>query len=77
MVLRLLPEPPARKLVFFVRHGESVWNAAQERHDVYSMMKETDHGLSVKGMQQAEALGRRIRRAARAAMGETEGQSDF
>lgn len=46
--------------VFFVRHGQSRWNAAQESFDVLSMYWENDHGLSAAGRAQAEELRQRL-----------------
>lgn len=46
--------------LFFVRHAESRWNEAQAAHDIVAMFKETDHGISENGRQQAEALRGRI-----------------
>lgn len=36
------PSDPAglAKKVFFVRHGESKWNAAKKKHNVFKMVKE-------------------------------------
>ena len=60
----LLPAPPGKKLsVFFVRHGESKWNAAKRGHNVYKMVREHDHPLTEKGYEQALALQHAIRAA--------------
>jgi len=50
----------ASKTVYFVRHGESVWNNAQSKGLLHEMAAELDHPLSAKGAEQAEALRRRI-----------------
>lgn len=48
------------RYVFFVRHAESRWNAAQAAGvtGLYDMFCEGDHGLSEKGRVQAEELNR-------------------
>jgi len=53
-----------RRTVFFVRHGESVWNKAQEQLQLDEMVSTTDHPLSAKGRAQAESLSQRIANAA-------------
>jgi len=52
------------RTVFFVRHGESVWNKAQEQLHLNEMVRTTDHPLSAKGRAQAESLSQRIAKAA-------------
>mmetsp|Transcript_41223 Transcript_41223/g.66999 ORF Transcript_41223/g.66999 Transcript_41223/m.66999 type:complete len:869 (+) Transcript_41223:313-2919(+) len=52
---------PRPKYVFFIRHGESEWNLAQEKKQVVNMMKKVDHGLSNAGRLQAESLADKIR----------------
>eukprot|EP01062_Namystynia_karyoxenos_P077190 TRINITY_DN7721_c0_g1_i2.p1 TRINITY_DN7721_c0_g1~~TRINITY_DN7721_c0_g1_i2.p1 ORF type:complete len:1072 (+),score=319.57 TRINITY_DN7721_c0_g1_i2:220-3216(+) len=61
----LLPivTPPAVKRVFFVRHGQSVWNKAQAQRNVVTMMSATDHPLNEEGAAQALALQRKVRHA--------------
>ena len=56
------PLPPAarRCRVFFVRHGESRWNAAKRGHNVYKMVREHDHPLNEQGYRQALELQRAI-----------------
>lgn len=54
-----------RRVVYFVRHGESLWNAAQSKANVAEMARQTDHPLSKKGRDQAEALRGRLEAAAR------------
>jgi len=56
-----------KRTVFFVRHAESVWNDAQSKKHYYSMVKETDHPLSIKGREQAEALSEKLQQLARGA----------
>jgi len=53
-----------RRTVFFVRHGESVWNKAQEQLQLNEMVSTMDHPLSAKGRAQAESLSQRIAKAA-------------
>lgn len=52
-----------KRTVFFVRHGESLWNKAQARMRLDEMARTTDHPLSVEGRAQAEALRRRLEQA--------------
>lgn len=58
-----------KRTVFFVRHAESVWNEAQSKNHFHKMAKETDHPLSARGRQQAEALRERLRPAKHAKSG--------
>ena len=51
-----LPFVPKRMTVFFVRHGESRWNAAKRGHNVYKMVREHDHPLNEQGYRQALGL---------------------
>jgi len=48
------------RTVFFIRHAQSVWNAAQSSNNLYEMWKTKDHPLSQKGCAEAEALAERI-----------------
>lgn len=58
---RVAPEEaPPRKTVYLVRHGESVWNAAQASKDVVAMMSAVDHPLNDTGRGQAESLARHL-----------------
>lgn len=50
------PGQPHRRLVFLVRHAESRWNRAKAELGVLSMLCENDHGLSEKGLAQAQTL---------------------
>ena len=53
---------PKRKLLFLIRHGESVWNRA-EKKGVMSVMHEiqsVDHPLSALGISQALSLRKRL-----------------
>ena len=51
---RVVPEAaPPRKTVYLVRHGESVWNAAQANKDVVAMLSAVDHPLNETGRSQA------------------------
>ena len=36
---------PMKKTIFLVRHGESLWNEAQERKNLTGMVKQYDHEL--------------------------------
>jgi len=60
------PQRLKRQWIFFVRHAESRWNAAQKDYNVVSMYKEQDHGISTKGREQAENLRKQIKAAAAA-----------
>lgn len=58
---RVAPEvAPPRKTVYLVRHGESVWNAAQASKDVVAMLSAVDHPLNDTGRSQAEGLARHL-----------------
>lgn len=52
-----------RRTVFFIRHGQSVWNKAQSNNNFYQMLKTKDHPLSTGGRDEAEALAKRIQNA--------------
>eukprot|EP01084_Bolivina_argentea_P280186 479141_1 len=41
------------KRIFFIRHGESVWNEAQSNDNIIKMFDECDHPLSTNGIKQA------------------------
>eukprot|EP00750_Incisomonas_marina_P014380 INCI17649.3.p1 GENE.INCI17649.3~~INCI17649.3.p1 ORF type:complete len:594 (+),score=75.10 INCI17649.3:139-1920(+) len=45
-----------QKIMFFIRHGESLWNEAQGSRNFGQMMSDVDHGLSAMGMAEAEQL---------------------
>ena len=47
---------PPRKTIYIVRHGESVWNKAQNDKDVVAMLSDVDHPLNEMGRAQAEGL---------------------
>lgn len=53
-------EPPARKVLFLVRHGESKWNEAQSRINITGML-DRDHSLTELGVFQAMELNKRWR----------------
>ena len=60
-IRRLQPEAtPPRKTLYLIRHGESVWNAAQANNDVVGMLSAVDHPLNENGRTQAEGLAERI-----------------
>ena len=63
--LRNMPtETPRTRTIYLVRHGESRFNVAIRRVNLYRMMRETDHGLSQRGAAQCRALRQAIARAA-------------
>jgi len=66
VVLQQVNPPPRHKTVFFIRHGESVWNEAQSNLDLGTMFSQTDHGLNQTGLMQAIALQHKIKQAAEA-----------
>lgn len=66
-------EPPLRKTVFFVRHGQSVWNKAQKDLNVLAMVSAFDHPLNAVGRQQAEALQLKLSELVSLAAQEEEG----
>jgi phosphohistidine phosphatase SixA len=47
---------PQKVTVYFVRHGESVWNESQERRDIIGMMSEVDHPLDSGGIEQCQSF---------------------
>lgn len=55
--LRVVPQdlPVQRKVVYFIRHGESEWNEAQERMNLRGMMA-FDHPLNKLGVDQSKAF---------------------
>ena len=48
------------KRIFFIRHAESQWNAAQRRRDVRTMVSQVDHPLTPRGLEQARSLRRAL-----------------
>eukprot|EP00658_Telonema_sp_P-2_P006315 TRINITY_DN1240_c0_g1_i4.p1 TRINITY_DN1240_c0_g1~~TRINITY_DN1240_c0_g1_i4.p1 ORF type:complete len:468 (+),score=98.23 TRINITY_DN1240_c0_g1_i4:172-1575(+) len=67
--LRCIPgDPPVRKTIFLIRHGESVWNEAQKNGALTDMLA-YDHPLNQTGIAQAKALNRSWKEARRAAGG--------
>ena len=62
--IRIRMPPPARKRVFFIRHGQSEWNRATEETYSLSEVFALDHPLSSRGVAEAEALRLRVQRAA-------------
>ena len=42
-----------KKQVFFVRHGESKWNAAKREKNVLKMVRQHDHPINEQGYKQA------------------------
>ncbi|CAE7852190.1 unnamed protein product [Symbiodinium sp. KB8] len=51
---------PPEQIVFFVRHGQSRWNAAQANLSPLGMVWENDHGLSEDGRLEAEELRQKL-----------------
>eukprot|EP00039_Didymoeca_costata_P032851 m.39586 g.39586 ORF g.39586 m.39586 type:complete len:415 (-) comp9570_c0_seq3:86-1330(-) len=47
---------PNTKTIYFIRHGYSEWNQAQEHHDIGGMLGARDHPLTEEGIIQAEDL---------------------
>jgi hypothetical protein len=47
--------PPRKQRVFVIRHGESKWNDAQDKHDLKGMLKQVDHELDATGIDQVRA----------------------
>mmetsp|Transcript_31403 Transcript_31403/g.44007 ORF Transcript_31403/g.44007 Transcript_31403/m.44007 type:complete len:554 (+) Transcript_31403:142-1803(+) len=66
MILQRARVPPRHKTVFFIRHGESIWNEAQRDMDLGTMFSQTDHGLNEVGLMQALALQHKIQVASEA-----------
>eukprot|EP00966_Prymnesium_polylepis_P154549 3568543-Prymnesium_polylepis.1 len=50
-----------KKVVYIIRHGESVWNAAQRDKDAVAMLSTVDHPLNEAGRDQAEGLQASLR----------------
>ena len=48
-----------RKEVFVIRHGESKWNEGQSKKNVKELMRQYDHELTKKGIEQAADFNRR------------------
>ena len=42
-----------RKTMFFIRHGQSEWNAAQHSKQIHKMYGQIDHPLNKEGIEQA------------------------
>ena len=51
------------KRIYFIRHGESEFNAALERSDLVEMWSKTDHPLNLKGIEQSLCLSDKIEKA--------------
>ncbi|KAL1515006.1 hypothetical protein AB1Y20_004077 [Prymnesium parvum] len=56
VTLYVLKWPSRRKRLFFVRHGESKWNAAKREKNLYNLVREHDHPLTDVGYRQALLL---------------------
>ena len=65
LTVRLLPPPQTRyKLAFFVRHGQSKWNAGCEDFGAHGAdLLGWDHALSAEGKEQATALSDQLKAA--------------
>jgi broad specificity phosphatase PhoE len=63
ITVRLPPAGPAseKMTLFFIRHGESQWNKAQEGNDFYAMMKRVNHPLSATGVAQCQGFAKQVR----------------
>ncbi|CAE7231910.1 rab-18 [Symbiodinium sp. CCMP2456] len=42
--------------IFLVRHGQSTWNLAAKRLDLWTMFRQVDHALTTEGVEQASRL---------------------
>ncbi|CAJ1373304.1 unnamed protein product, partial [Effrenium voratum] len=49
--------------VYLVRHGQSTWNLAAKRWDLWTMFSQVDHPLTAEGLKQAQDLRVRMREA--------------
>lgn len=77
LTIRCRNTPPApRKKVIVIRHGESLWNEAQQKKSFMTMASRVDHPLTPKGSAQALSLAQRIAAAtetrSKKALGEPE-----
>jgi len=57
ITIRRVHPPSTQKQIYFIRHGESMWNAAEKNMNVKGMMK-FDHPLNEAGRMQASNLNR-------------------
>ena len=62
ITLHMLSWGRLRKKLFFVRHGESKWNAAKRDKNLFNLVKEHDHALTEAGYLQALVLQHGLRR---------------
>lgn len=53
-------DPPTRKVLFLIRHGESKWNEAQSKINITGLL-DRDHSLTELGIFQARELNHRWR----------------
>ncbi|CAE7553728.1 rab-18 [Symbiodinium sp. CCMP2592] len=53
---RLSGKPAERAPIFLVRHGQSTWNLAAKRLDLWTMFRQVDHALTAEGVEQASRL---------------------
>ena len=63
ITLHVLAWGSLRKKLFFVRHGESKWNAAKREKNLVGLLREHDHALTEVGYQQALVLQHGLRRS--------------
>jgi broad specificity phosphatase PhoE len=62
---------PTGRVVYLVRHGQSVWNHAQRSRNLHALVSQVDHPLTDAGCRQARALSDELLAAlARAAAGD-------
>merc|ERR1711990_1322926 len=80
----LLPPSTKKKTVFFIRHGESTWNAAQDGtnekgkiENLASMAESRDNPLSATGIKQVRALETKVKAAAADSEKATPGEKAF
>jgi len=81
----LMPPAPTKKTVFFVRHGESTWNAAQDGmlqegqiQNIGEMMESRDNELSTDGIEQVMGLRNKVSAIADGTnTTATDGEKDF
>jgi broad specificity phosphatase PhoE len=53
------PLPQQQKTFFLIRHGESTWNQAKSRFNLWRLCLYRDHALTRKGVRQAADLNSR------------------
>lgn len=66
---RIIHQPTAfsaPRIVFVMRHAESLWNHAVSHANVITMLSQIDHGLSIKGVRQAIELAHKLKQRLKA-----------